>query len=176
MRVWKLGYDSNNYEGFRIADGDWTELIEKFKGIPLLHEWEPIKLEVYEEAPRSDSPSFIGCAPVLSASAVHQLQPLINDFVEVLPTKFDREEYFIINVLSVLNCIDYDASKIVRYRSGRIMRFEKYEFISETVNRYHIFKIVDIPTQAVFVSDDFREAVQTSQLRGFTFEEVWVSK
>ncbi|MDR6882437.1 imm11 family protein [Bacillus sp. 3255] len=175
MRVWKLGYDSNNYEGFRIVEGDWTELIEKFEGKPLLHEWKPIKLELYEEAARSDAPSFLGSAPVLSANAVQQLQPLINDSVEILPTDFDREEYFIINVLSVLNCIDYDASIIKRYRSGRIMRFEKYEFIPEIVNHQHIFKIVDIPTQAIFVSDDFREAVQTSQLRGFSFEEVWVS-
>ncbi|UUZ84044.1 hypothetical protein LJK88_09930 [Paenibacillus sp. P26] len=176
MDIWKLGYDSNNYEAFNLVEGDWTDIIEKFEGHSLIQDWEPMRLKVYEIAPRSDAPTFLGAAPVFSERAVHHLKPLINNFVEILPADFEREEYFIINVLKLLDCIDYDRSKVVRFRSGRIMRFERYEFIPEVVHQQHIFKIIDIPTQAVFVSDEFKEIVIKSQLKGFTFEGVWSSK
>ncbi|WP_240421754.1 imm11 family protein [Paenibacillus periandrae] len=176
MQVWKLDCDSNNYEGFNIVDGDWNELIEKFGGNSLLNNWQAIKIKPYELAPRSDAPTFIAAAPLFSAKAVDVLRPIISNFVEILPTEFIREDYFIINVLNVLNCVDYDSSSIVKYRSGRIMRFEKYEFFPEIVDQQHIFKITDISRQAVFVSSEFKEEVIKSGLTGFRFEEVWSSQ
>jgi len=174
MRFWQLEYDSNNYEGMMVADGDWS-IADQFIGRPLLAEWKPLQLQVYEEAPRSDAPTFMGCAPLFSARAVDAVKALIEGSVEVLPTDFPREPYFILNVQSVLDCIDYDLAEAVRFRSGRVMRFNKYAFIPNVVEGQHIFKVKEIPKQAVFVSDEFRNAILENQLVGFVFKEVWKS-
>ncbi|NQX68947.1 hypothetical protein HQN90_22725 [Paenibacillus alba] len=174
MKIWRLGYDSNNYEGFQVANGDWS-IADQFIGRSLHQEWEPFELKVYEEAPRSDAPTFMGCAPVFSSQAVATVKGLLEGLVELLPTYFPREEYFILNVLNVLDCMDYDQSEVVRFRSGRVMRFKKYGFIPEIVTNQHIFKIKEIPEEAVFVSDEFRNNILNSRLVGFRFEEVWSS-
>ncbi|OPH60462.1 hypothetical protein BC351_18410 [Paenibacillus ferrarius] len=173
MKILKLSYDVENYEGFEVANGDWS-IVDKIDGKPLIQEWSPIELKLFDEPQklRSDIPYFVG-APVFSKKAVELLGSLINNSVEILPIKFDREEYYIINVVNLLNCIDFEKSEVVKFRSGRIMKFKKYEFIADVVSNEHIFKIAEMPQHSVFVSEEFRNVVLASNLSGILFEEVW---
>ena len=85
-------------------------------------------------------------------------------------------EFYAINVVEVLNGIDYDKAQFKTFRDGkRIMRFERYEFVKSEVDKKHIFKIVDEPLRKPFVSDELRQRVIDSKLKGFKFELVWDS-
>ena len=54
----------------------------------------------------SDAPGFT--IPVFSRRAWECLEPLISKNVEILPLDFNEKEYFGINVITVLDAIDYD--------------------------------------------------------------------
>jgi len=174
MKIWQLDFDVENYEGFQIIDEDWS-VVEQFDGRSLANTWNPIELKLIEEEPRlrSDAPYFVG-VPVFSARAVELLEPLIHDCAEILPMKFAREDYFIINVTAILDCINMEQAEVVRFRSGRIMKFNKYAFIPEAIAGRNIFKLIEMPKQTIFVSDTFREKVLgAGELTGFKFNEVW---
>lgn len=82
-----------------------------------------------------------------------------------------------INIITVLNCIDYEHAKYKMFSDQkRIMRFETYSFFEDKINQTHIFKIIDEPVRKPFVSDTFKNAVEEAGLTGFRFELVWDSK
>lgn len=82
-----------------------------------------------------------------------------------------------INVINVLDAIDYEKADYKTFRDGkRIMAFRKYAFLSSVVLNMPIFKIVDEKTRYAFVSSEFKKLVEDNGLIGFKFELVWDSE
>jgi hypothetical protein len=122
-----------------------------------------------------DAPCFT--SPVLSKKAVKCLKPLISENVEILPLKFKEGKYFAVNIITVLDAIDYEKSEYITFSDKkRIMLFDKYVFIEEKVANIPIFKIVDEKRRDGFVSDEFKRIVEKNNLRGFKFVLVWDSE
>ena len=114
----------------------------------------------------SDAPGFT--IPVFSRRAWECLEPLISKNVEILPLDFNEKEYFGINVITVLDAIDYEKSIYKTYRDGkRIMAFEKYVFLPTVIEDVSMFKILDEKTRYAFVSDEFKQTVEKNNLLGF---------
>ena len=90
---------------------------------------------------------------------------------------YSKERYYAINVVQVIDCIDYKKAECIRFKSSnRVMDFTKYAFKPEMVKGKHIFKIPEHPRAYVLVSDEFRNRVLNSGLEGFHFEELWDSE
>lgn len=119
----------------------------------------------------SNAPGFYSHIPVFDKVTLESVMDLIKDSIEVLPLLCPDGEFYAINVIEVLNCINYDKAEFKTFRdSKRIMRFIRYEFIKNIVSGKHIFKIVDEPLRKPFVSDEFRQRVIDSNLNGFIFK------
>ncbi|CVK19389.1 imm11 family protein [Sporomusa sphaeroides] len=176
MKIWHLIADVDNFENLTtLKQEDWEKL--RFDGKKLIDTWTPLAVRVIKDSKKSDTPGLSSGAPVLSLKAISILKDLIDDVVEVLPLVCSGGEYYIINVLDVVDCIDYERADFERYKSsGRIMLFNRYAFKPECVKGKHLFKIVDEPVRRPFVSDEFRNRVIESGLEGFKFEQVWDSE
>jgi hypothetical protein len=86
------------------------------------------------------------------------------------------EEYFLFNVTRVIDALDESKSDIVRFQGkSKILDIESHYFCEEKLARTAIFKIPQIVTMDVFVTDLFVERVQTEGLKGFRFPLVWHS-
>jgi len=173
MKIWHLGADSNNFDNLAPVDeNDWEKF--NFDGTSIKCNWSKIKVKTLQEVQFSDFPSLIPGVPVFSKNALKCLGDLISESVEVLPLLHEKEEFYAINVIRVLDCVDYEKSEYKKFASsGRIMRFTKYEFYKERIINIPIFKIVDEPSKRPFVSDAFRNCVLENGLKGFEFKEVW---
>ncbi|WP_139796394.1 imm11 family protein [Sporomusa malonica] len=168
--------DVNNFDNLTtLKQEDWELL--RFDGRKLADTWTPIAVRVIEDRKKSDTPGLSGGVPVFTPMAIAVLKDLMGDTVEVLPLRCRKGEYYAINVLDVVNCIDYEKADFERFKSsGRIMLFNKYAFKPECVKGKHIFKIIDEPVRRPFVSDEFRNSVLENGLVGFKFELVWDSE
>jgi hypothetical protein len=175
MKLWHLTADANNYNNLvPIKSLDWRKL--EFNGVSLLNNWEPVAVRFIYERKEGDYPSLLPGIPVFSDKAVMVLYDLIKDSTEILPLRCRKGKYYAINVIEVINAINYEKSIVERFpSSGRIMMFDKYSFKHERVIGKHIFKISDEPKRRPFVSDEFRNRVISSGLTGFKFELVWDS-
>ncbi len=176
MKVWHWIADVDNFENLTtLKQEDWEKL--RFDGRKLADTWTALAVRVMEDSKISDTPGLSSGAPVLSPRAISVLKDLMKDIVEVLPLICSSGEYYVINVLDVVECVDYEKAEFERYESsGRIMLFNKYAFKPECVKGKHIFKIIDEPVRRPFISDEFRNRVLENGLAGFKFELVWDSE
>lgn len=182
MKIWKLKFELDKYENLApVKDFTWQEF-QEFDGRRLRYKWKPLPVERMnpeKKLPLSDAPGFT--IPVFSKRALDILLPCIQDCVEILELVFDEhdeQQYFGINVISVLNVIDYEKAEYIRFQSsGRIMLFTKYAFKEcDDLKEYPIFKLVDEPRREPFVSEAFKDLVEQNNLTGFKFELVWDSE
>ena len=175
MKIWHLNFELDQFDNL-IPEREFTvDEIKSFDGRSHLNKWNPIKVKRMEPEKGldlSDAPGFN--IPVFSRKAMECLYPLISNNVEILPLDFDEGDYFVINVTTVLDAIDYEKSVYKTFRDGkRIMAFKKYAFIPEVVKNTSIFKISDEKTRYAFVSDEFKQIVEKNNLTGFKFVLVW---
>ena len=175
MKIWKLKFEVDKYDNFIPQKPFTVDEIMAFDGRSHLKSWGSVfveRMEPQKGLELSDAPGFI--IPVISKNALEYLYKLIEKDVEILPLMSNEGEYFALNITLILDAINYNESEYKTYRDGkRIMVFEKYSFIPERIINRHIFKIIDEKRRFAFVSDEFKEAVETNNLKGFIFDLVW---
>ena len=163
--LWKGGYDfAPTLDGSVQGDSWWPRVMKRDNDHPL--------------------GSYVSCLQggilILERKALALLRPIMGD-VEVLPIICDFGDYIIANVLTVIDCIDYEKSKYIRYNQidpkvvPRIMCFENYAFHPEAIQNRHIFRTTEEPSSCIFVDDVFVDKVNAVGLTGFKFKKVWES-
>lgn len=177
MKVWILDCDVDSFENLIICDESCNNLLKTFNGEEKKDEWTPISVrKMYGDREFSNTPGLAPHIPVFDTKAVSELSCILKNEVEILPLHFENGTFYAINVIDVLDCIDYKKSDYKTFRDGkRIMRFTKYSFIESIIKKHNIFKIKDEPLKRPFVSDEFKNIVQSSGLIGFKFELAWES-
>lgn len=174
MKIWQLCFDVNNYANLQPIPELTADEIQSFNGSTKLLNWHPYQVEPIENnLELGDAPGFT--IPVFSQKACDVLMPLISHDVEFLPLLCSRGNFFAVNVIKVLDVIDYSNSIFRKYSDGkRIMTFQKYSFRScNALNESNIFKIIDEPTRRAFVSEQFKKTIEENELKGFNLKLVW---
>lgn len=178
MRIWQLHFELDKYDNLMPVTPLSVEELQSFDGRSHAKVWCPLQVERMEPEKNlelSDAPGFI--LPVFSRHALSCLEPLIAPHIEALPLQFTEREFMGINVTTVLDAIDYGKSVYKTFRDGkRIMAFKKYVFRSDVVRDVPIFKINDERSRYAFVSDEFKQTVESNNLSGFIFKLVWDSE
>ncbi len=180
MKIWMLEFDVENYQGLYPKVFWSREKVISFDGRSQIHTWIPdevVKLNPKKKLPFSNAPNFYTHIPVFDEKALSVLGKYLTDTAEILPLNYKEGNYYAINVMRVIDCIDYEQAKFITFSDGkRIMFFEKYAFHEDKVRNENLFKIIDEPLAHQFVSDDFRQTVLENGLTGFIFKEVWDSE
>lgn len=114
-----------------------------------------------------------GCIPICSKKMKDVVEEMCSENeVEFLPCKLEGtdEVYYIMNILGLEDCVDYEKSKFTRFPSNpnKIMFFEYIEFKNK-VNR-HFFRIKDLPYCHYFVSQEAKEKLENAGLKGLVFD------
>lgn len=179
MKIWKLKSEVDKYDNLEPVKDFSVEEYWRFDGHELKWGWKPLavqRMEPEKKLPLSDTPGF--AIPVFSKRALEVLQPYLQDSAEILELVFDEGDYYGINVIAVLNVVDYEKAKYIKFNnSDRIMVFQKYAFrVCDELKKHQIFKIADEARRGAFVSEEFKEAVEKNELTGFRFELAWDSE
>lgn len=179
MKIWELRHDSDSYVVFFPVNKEmWTlDYIHSFHGSSKLKEWTTLPVtsdQIEKSLPLTDFPGFLHIPfLVFSDRCVKKLYSLIQGDAEFLPLKIENSTYYIINVMSLLDCVDLTNSSFKRYKSsGRIMRFINLSLRENILINHHLFLLTEGPT-IYYVSDEFRNAVVSNGLTGFAFKLVW---
>lgn len=178
MKIYKLWCDVDNYEGLIEEPFMSVDEWQSFDGRPKADGWKPIKVNRAHPKKMKLSDFPYAFTNVFSLKAVNGLKTLIEDDVEILPLEFEEIQYFVINVTTVLDVIDYDRSEFETFdNSDRILAFDKYAFrLCDDLHQHNIFKLIDEPASYTFVNERFKDEVERNGLTGFKFELVWDSE
>ncbi|MCL1808908.1 MAG: hypothetical protein FWG42_03955 [Clostridiales bacterium] len=165
-----------------VCSFDDHDAMFHFDGSPRLKNWWPrVMVRSKNKMALGDYISCLeGGVIILEETAIGKLESMMGS-KEILPLECDFGDYKAVNVMDVLDCIDYKKSKYLLLSEelvdGRpkIMYFEKYAFIEEKLEGYNIFKIVDDKESSIFVNEAFVDCVRLHGITGFKFELVWQS-
>ena len=177
MKIWKLDSDVEKYDSLVPVKYALDES-QTFDGSKKKSHWKPMcvkRLNPEKGLELSDISGFMTSFPIFNQKALDILEPLIRDSVEVLPLAFKGKKYWGINVISVLDVLDYSKSIYRTFpNTNKIAIIEKYAFRNcAELKNHNIFKLVDEPQTRPFVSEKFKNVVEQNNLTGFSFELVW---
>jgi hypothetical protein len=175
MKLWTVESKYDKYMCTRPEIPFTFEQLHMFNGTKLSDNWVVPKLLISKGSSykKCDFPYFSCGLPLVSKKALDILLPIITDSVEILPMDVEGEMYYGINVLRVLDVVDYDKTDHWFLPSGKII-VEKYAFHNcDELWKYNIFKVTDnTMTSIPFVSDIFKTTVEENKLKGFSFKLV----
>ena len=112
-----------------------------------------------------------------------ETERLLSDVVQYLPVKIldssnktENHLYQIANILDVIDAIDFENSKydIFEVRDQKVLSVIKYALKKSKIQGHHIFRLRD-DTIPIFVSEEIKTIVETNNLLGFSFWEVFVN-
>lgn len=177
MKIYYLRADVDDYNWLTLVNDEWRKL-DMFDGRSLINDWTPSEVTVVKGRKRkwSDVTSLSAGIIILTEKSKAILEDLIKDSVEFLPLIFEGRNYYIINVIKMIDGLNKDKSEYRTFSDGRIMQVLKYEFNSDIVKGHHIFKISEFKRGSVYVSDEFKKRVEENNLMGFDLEELWDSE
>lgn len=182
MNVWLIRSDVNRYGSFSFKDqaNDDKFFSYSFNGTSLSNEWNSIEVTVTKMKGR-ELGHILGIVIELAFSGrvIDEINDLIKGKVELLPLSCNEieERFFILNVVNVLDCIDYENADVVKFPGLDIVSgFNKYAFHKEIVENETIFKIKELPKSYLFVTDIFKNKIEKAGFTGLLFEKVWYSE
>ncbi|MEK4850172.1 DUF1629 domain-containing protein [Paenibacillus sp. FSL H7-0756] len=150
---------------------------EDFQGQKLLGKWEPVKIQTYKKRKFNEFPYLIDEKPIVSYKAMNILMPYISTEVEFLPLIHDELDIFMINVINILDCVDWQKSKAKWLQEKYFMGFDKLVFdYTKIPEQTYLFKIKEQATSKVYVTELFKELIEEHQLPGLDFSVVYDSE
>lgn len=186
MVIYSVSADFDNFDSClidyeacaKVHPGKHYEFLIQLDGTPQKDTWWPRKMVRDNDLPLGDYISKLSSdVMIMQRKAIKQLASIMGN-IEILPLDCDFGDYWAINILDVLDCIDYEKSEFVRFPATtgpnpRIMKFLQFAFLPEKIQGHHVFKIVDQPKSHIFVDDVFVEEVRKNSITGFEFIPVW---
>lgn len=190
MKIYRMKTELDKYVTFLYSiegDNSCEEFREMIcRGIPLCNKFDSIELERPIEE-QKEAKKIADCSKlwnktgtyVFSEKAKDCLEELIRGCVEFIPAVFENTTYYIINILSIADAIDYEKAEFQRLSTGLVVGLEKYSFHEERLKGLNIFVTTlngYIQSTEVFVTSEFKKVVEKNKLLGFKFIEVWNSQ
>lgn len=186
MKYYKMIYDyENDYEYINCSIGHIGDLDEYVtsKGKRVI-DWEKVVFEYNSNEGHilTDYVANVYRWLIVSNNFQNKIEKLVTNEIQYLPVtlwdngnRIENSSYKIANILNVLDVLDLDNSQydVFELDDQKLISVEKYALIKLKIRGHHIFRLKD-DTTPIFVSDQFKEIVEESDLLGFAFIEVVV--
>ena len=186
MRIYRMkaDLDEKNVSFLDLLD---QEAFMKFnkelrRGLPVSDEFRFVKLE--RDKSKTRETEFMDCSKLwittgivlFNQKAKDCLEGVFGDYVEFVPAKYQDDIYYIVNVLNIIDGLNYEKSEFEKLDDGRPYSINKFSLRPNIVKNISIFKLFleeSIYSTEIFVSQEVKDIVEANGLTGFSFEEVW---
>ena len=139
----------------------------------LATDWPKITLELENNKKRiSDFPYFCHNFPIFSERAVDALRDLIAPYVEFLPVEVANSDkkFFGVNIWTVYDTLDLPRCDYVQIH--RYFNIKVHAFKDDILPEAPIFRVRETCTLEMFISQEFRDIVESKRLTGLRFEHL----
>jgi hypothetical protein len=144
--------------------------------------WHPPRLEILREhddgtlRQYSDFPWLGEHVLILRARALKLLRPTLEPYGEFLPLRSD-EPVSLFNVTTVIDALDEEHSKIVRFDDGGIMVIESLVLRPDAIGGAEIFKLPEradgVRISDIYLQETIVRRIGELGLKGIAFNMVW---
>lgn len=167
MKIYKYLPDSDSFDSVLFKESDFHIRRLFSKGKEIVHELTGLELESFEVGELGDFPSLHGWIPVFSLKAWKKVKNKIEGSVQPVMVKCGENDYVMLNVLDVVDCLDRANSIIVENSiTKQISSIEKYSFFEDKLDGKMIFKLPETSDLEVYFTQGFKELVEAEKLKG----------
>jgi hypothetical protein len=188
MKIWRI----NNGKAFHKPHTLSSEDTERLRSLgirgQLQENWGKMELHLIPPSHPDDIVTIAGdiyfpfglrWVPLLTEKALQVLEDLTTQQIQLFPCRLmgDEIDLYAVSVINHIdNCIRWDqAAEIEHWRnSTKLKRIHPLVLSAESVRSPHIFMLTEWLTSGVYVSDEFKDAVERNQLTGLTFQPIEV--
>ena len=186
MRIYRMkaDLDEKNVSFLDLLDHEAFMKFDKElrRGLPVSDAFRFVELE--RDKSKTRETEFMDCSKLWIAvgivlfnqKAKDCLEGVFGDYVEFVPAKYQDDIYYIVNVLNIIDGLNYVKSEFEKLDDGRPYSINKFSLRPNIVNNISIFKLFleeSIYSTEIFVSQEVKDIVEANGLTGFSFEEVW---
>ncbi len=186
MRIYRMKADlaEKNVSFFCLLNHEVSEKFadELWDGNSVSDEFRLVELE--RDKSKTRETEFMDCSKLWIAvgivlfnqKAKDCLEGVFGDYVEFVPAKYQDDIYYIVNVLNIIDGLNYEKSEFKKTHDGKPYAVNKFSFKPNIVKNIPIFKVFfwkNIYGSDIFVSQEVKDIVEANGLTGFSFEEVW---
>lgn len=173
---------AEGFEWVQPVDEADFDAVYQLDGTPRASGWKPIRMRRVQADDEgqpwrsADLPWLGGHALALRERAFQALGELLGQYGELLELDLvdDSDRLWLFNVCSIVDGLDQDASKVVRFPStGRVMKINQHAFRTDRVAGDMVFRIPE--ARSVFLTGGVVDAIDRAGLSGAAFELVWES-
>lgn len=173
MEIYLVKNEFGEYKNIKPKSNVDTQLLVDGYGTSLLESWNPIYFvwDIEDGILNRDIFMYLGYIIVANRKVVDALCcDSLLDNVELLPIDIEGEEYYVVNVCSVLHdVIDLKHSKIDYFKDHSIKWIHEYVF-KNNITISSLFRIPEIST-ALFCSKQFINIIKEHRFIGLKFDE-----
>lgn len=181
MIIWSIDYWVKGYYSLLPINKDkWYQLGKQLRRNPTENigdKWLLLSCKFYEslyESKRLGNFLHSSNGLVLDQKAAQLFQAWVAPSIELLPLKTDHGDFYLLHVLDIIDCIDYKRSEIIYYQStGRLAGIPKRVFRKELIAGKHIFMLPEDGMPNIYISDEFKKAIEDNGLEGVKFIKRW---
>lgn len=177
------GFDFKGNPPSLLGRDDLCEDLTQGYGVPKdVRLWEPTSLKdiwktqkvVGRVAPFNDYPCLALTIPVFSKHACEELESFLTPNGELLPLESDIGEFYAFNVTKVADVLDVKNSNCDFWSDHpySAVDISYYSFHESKLKGLSIFTIYEM-SQAIYVTDTFKDYAECRGLNGFHFVKVW---
>jgi hypothetical protein len=118
-------------------------------------------------------PDFMGSSSIPFIS--DKFKKVIENHSEInninfLPTKIEKENYWLLNIIGYLDCFDKEKSTFSTFDNGEPDEIQNIVFFEENIPSFSIFKIKESPIN-IFITDEFKKVIEENHISGVSFLE-----
>ena len=165
------------YASLSLSSADILDMDPLRRHEAITAEWTPPVAEIIPAPSGSpklpDHPYLIAHVPCFSATAVQSLFGSLRAHGRLWPVQTPQGAFYAYQVTRVVAALDVDASSFLRYPDGNVFLITSHVFRRDPVAGATIFRMPYQHVSATYVTQQFVETVQRTQLTGFTFHQVW---
>ena len=177
QNIYYFSTNSTKYGSFELPPQEFKTLDEtKIKyGEKVSADWPKITLEFENNKKRiPDFPYFCPIFPIFSERAVDALHDLIAPYVEFLPVEVtNSEKKFVgVNVWTIYDMLDLPRCEYRDRSLIGIVNPINYAFKDDVLPDAPIFRVKETRNIKIFVSQEFRDIVESKRLTGLQFDRL----
>ena len=172
--VWRLKPGHPDFTGPVADDVNDLDRLDAFDGTPI-GAWEPLPAHWDTSDPGRPIPDVTSMrVPALAERGLDVLGELIEGHAQTLPLQIaEGPAAWLLNVTTLSDALDEEASEIRRFRDGRFMKPLTYVFDPERLEGLTIFKLRQQPMSTVLVTGALVRRIRDAGLTGGDLTQVW---
>lgn len=177
MKIYELLPSYNNTMSINTDDNiEYDPFLEEdFDGSSKQANWTPVKVVTLSRKHNNDFPYLMPGLPIISEKAKNVIQDLVEFDVEFLPLLHSEFILFAMNVINIMDCVDWNRSERRKYSDGSLGHITKLVLDFEKIPDRHIFKIKEMASTKVFVTESFKNLIEKNNLKGLDFSRFYDS-